>query len=71
MTPDQDGFVDERRTAPAVREWSSLRREATQLGQDRTALARRLHVAGLSRVEIADILGVHWAAVGRILRGAK
>jgi hypothetical protein len=62
-----DRFIDERRTAPAVREWASVRREQHHI--DKTRVARVLHTAGLSKVEIADILGVHWAQVEQVLKG--
>jgi hypothetical protein len=64
-----DPFVDERRTAPPVREWASIRRERSQLAVDRTALSRRLFAAGLSKTEIAEVLGVDWVKVDFIISG--
>jgi DNA-binding transcriptional regulator LsrR (DeoR family) len=63
--------TDERRLAAAVREFATLRREAktTQRDRDRTGLARILHTAGMLRQEIADVIGVHWSQVDRVLSG--
>ena len=62
---------DERRTAPVVREFSSVRRDREKRSQDRRALARVLHTAGMENWEIADVIGVHWAQVDLILKGER
>jgi hypothetical protein len=62
---------DERRTAPVVREFSSERRKREQKSQDRRALARVLHAAGMENWEIAEVIGVHWAQVDPILKGER
>jgi len=62
---------DERRTAPAVREFSSERRKREQKARDRTALARVLHASGMENWEIAEVVGVHWAQVDQVLKGER
>lgn len=64
-------FYDERRTAPAVREWSSVRGGRRRIDEDRTRVARALYAAGLPKHEIADIVGVHWAQLDRVLNGQR
>lgn len=59
---------DERRFAPAVREYVSGNRLRVR-DRDRTALARTMYSNGRANWQIAEILGVHWAQIDDVLAG--
>jgi hypothetical protein len=59
---------------PAVREWHNIPSrpgELRQVDKDRTELARALVRLGMDKREIADVLGIGWLLIDRVLAGGR
>lgn len=66
--------VRDERQSPAVREFRNIRAapgELRQVDRDRTELARALTRLGMDKHEIADVVGVHWVMLDRVLAGGR
>ena len=63
--------VDERARVTEFHNIPAVHGRIRQVDRDRTELARALTRLGMEKHEIAEVVGVHWLLLDRVLAGGR